>query len=130
MGVEIVTTRHTQSWLNRLTDVERARIVPVIEALERYGPDLPRRLSKPIKTSRHPEMRELRARIGNIRVLNARDRLGRAVLLASGDKTGDFTGWYRRQVPVADHAFDAHQRRLGKEPACLRPVTGAKAWAR
>jgi hypothetical protein len=130
MAVEIVTSRRTQSWLNRLTPVERGRIVPVIEALQRHGPDLPRRLSKPIKTSRHPGMRELRATVGNIRVLYARDRLGRAVLLAGGDKTGDWAGWYERQVPVADHEFDDHQRRLGKEPTCRRSLTGARAWAR
>jgi hypothetical protein len=45
---------------------------------------------------------------GNVRVLFAFDSQQRAVLLVGGDKTNDWTGWYRRNIKVADRLLDQH----------------------
>ena len=34
----------------------------------------------------------------------------RAVILLGGDKRGDWTGWYERNVPLADDLYDAYLR--------------------
>lgn len=65
--------------------------------------------------SRHPNMKELRPGStgrSEVRVLFAFDRLRSAILLVGGDKSGDWHGWYRRNVPIADDRFDQHQAGL------------------
>lgn len=44
-----------------------------------------------------------------IRVLFAFDRVRRAILLIGGDKSGDWSGWYDVNIPIADNRFDEHQ---------------------
>lgn len=44
-----------------------------------------------------------------IRVLFAFDRKRRAILLVGGDKSGDWSGWYEQNIPIADERFDQHQ---------------------
>jgi hypothetical protein len=44
-----------------------------------------------------------------IPVLFAFDRRRQANLLVGGDKSSDWRGWYRRNLPVADDRFDEHQ---------------------
>lgn len=38
-----------------------------------------------------------------------------AILLLGGDKSGDWTRWYRRSIPAADDLFDAHLHGLRKK---------------
>jgi len=38
-----------------------------------------------------------------------------AILLIGGDKTGEWSAWYQRMIPVADHLYDEHLETLGKE---------------
>jgi hypothetical protein len=57
-------------------------------------------------------MRELRSLGGNLRVLYAFHE-GRAVLLAGGDKTGNWKGWYKRNVKRADRRLDDYKRTRG-----------------
>jgi hypothetical protein len=54
------------------------------------------------------------ARRTEIRVLFAFDRQRKAILLVGGDKSGDWGGWYRRNVPIADDRFDEHQATLAR----------------
>jgi hypothetical protein len=58
-------------------------------------------------------MKELRA--GSMRALFAFDPLRRAIVLVGGDKHGDWTGWYERNIPLADDLIDAHLSALRKE---------------
>lgn len=51
-----------------------------------------------------------------IRVLFAFDPWSQAVLLVAGNKAGDWTGWYKTAIPVAEAAYDTwltseHRRR-------------------
>ncbi|WP_341539617.1 type II toxin-antitoxin system RelE/ParE family toxin [Tamaricihabitans halophyticus] len=31
-----------------------------------------------------------------------------AILLAAGDKSGDWKGWYQRNIPLADQRYSQH----------------------
>ena len=68
-----------------------------------------------IVESRHSNMKELRpGSTGRteIRVLFAFDLERRAVLLLGGDKSRDWRGWYRANVPIADDRLEEHQQQL------------------
>lgn len=108
-------TAEAQRWAGALQghDVERA--ATLFDALAEHGPALGGRLCKRIRHSRHHNMKELRSIGGNMRILFAFDRDRRAIVLVGGDKTGDWEGWYRRQIPLADRLFDAHLRDNGRE---------------
>ena len=130
MATGIDLSLQVRTWLAGLSAVDRTRIVPVIARLERHGPDLGRRLSKPIKSSQHRAMRELRATEGNQRILFAVDPNGRAQLLIGGDKTDRWRAWYDEHVPNADRAYTRHLRNLGKEGTWRSPRTGERTLGR
>jgi hypothetical protein len=50
-------------------------------------------------------------------VLFAFDRRRAAILLIGGVKSGEWSAWYDRMVPVADDLFDEHLRELESEGA-------------
>ncbi len=49
-----------------------------------------------------------------IRVLFAFDLARQALLLVGGDKSTDWDGWYKLNIPLADDRFDEHQAELQK----------------
>jgi hypothetical protein len=49
-----------------------------------------------------------------IRVLFAFDKDRQAVLLIGGDKSSNWSRWYRTNVPIADDRLDEHQTRIAK----------------
>jgi hypothetical protein len=38
-------------------------------------------------------------------------------MLIAGDKAGNGSKWYATHIPIADHLFTAHQKRLHREEA-------------
>ena len=44
-----------------------------------------------------------------VRVLFAFDKERKAILLVGGDKSDDWSSWYRANIPVADDRFGDHQ---------------------
>ena len=42
------------------------------------------------------------------RLLFAFDPERQAILLIAGDKAGDWRGWYKKNIPLADDLFDDH----------------------
>jgi len=102
-----------ERWLlEDLDDRGREQMVPCIDALEEHGPALGEPLVKRIRASKHHNMKELRSVGGNLRVLFAFDPERKAILLLGGDKTNDWTGWYRRNVPKAEKLYDKHLKRI------------------
>ena len=83
--------------------------------LELHGPTLGRPFVDSIQASRHRNLKELRPRRGNLRVLFAFDPRRMAILLLGGDKTGEWSEWYQRMVPLADDLYDEHLEALRKE---------------
>lgn len=76
--------------------------------------------------SRHSNMKELRpGSTGRsaIRVLFAFDPKRKAVLLVGGDKSGDWKGWYKKNIPIADDRFDEHLERTSRGTASGKKST-------
>ena len=60
-------------------------------------------------------------------MLFAFDLKRQAMLLVGGDKSGDWRGWYQRNIPIADERFDEHQRKLKRVgPASQRKSENKK----
>ncbi len=55
-----------------------------------------------------------------IRVLFAFDRKRRAILLLGGDKSDDWDGWYKENIPVADGRFEEHQAKFDGQQSTAR----------
>lgn len=87
-----------------------------VSLLEEHGPILARPHADGIKTSRHPNMKELRGKVRerHLRVLFAFDPRRIALLLIGGDKTGD-PQWYEKFVPIADDLFDRHLQEVNSK---------------
>jgi hypothetical protein len=47
-----------------------------------------------------------------VRVLFAFDLERQAILLVGGDKSDDWTGWYKVNISIADERFDEHQEKI------------------
>jgi hypothetical protein len=60
-------------------------------------------------------MKELRPRGGNTRILFAFDPRRVAILLHGGDKTGEWETWYDRAILTADQLYDTHLEQLREE---------------
>jgi hypothetical protein len=126
---EIVFTPEAEKWFMALGQRDAHRAAAALDELEGKGPGLGRPFVDSIKGSRHHNMKELRSIGGNLRALFAFDPHRRAVVLVGGDKTGNWAGWYERNVKRADALYDRHLREGGKEgsPSLARPRTGGQS---
>jgi hypothetical protein len=115
---EVEFTDEFEEWWHALSESEQGKVDARVRLLMERGPNLGFPFSSQVKTSRFPEMRELRAQAGGdpLRMLYAFDPRRTAILLVAGDKTGD-DRWYDTQVPVADRLFERHLRTIEKERA-------------
>lgn len=105
-------------WLASLDEGSREQVVAAIELLEEHGPQLGRPIVDTVTASRHKNMKELRpgsAGRSELRVLFAFDPTRLAIMLIAGDKAGNWSSWYRKNIPLADELFDVHIRRLRGE---------------
>lgn len=111
-----VVELHTSvdAWFEQLVkeDPETADLVEqAIDMLERTGPTLGRPLVDRIQRSDYHNMKELRppsAGSTEVRILFIFDPQRHAILLAAGDKAGDWKGWYERNIPLADQRYAEH----------------------
>lgn len=109
-----------QEWAQDLPQTDKEALLAAIRVLGSEGPTLGRPLVDTIAGSRHANMKELRpGSTGRteIRVLFAFDVERKAILLIGGDKSEDWSGWYKANIPVAEKRFDEHQERLRDERA-------------
>jgi hypothetical protein len=122
-------TPEAEAWYMGLNERDTHRIAAALDVLERTGPNLGREMVDSIKGSRYHNMKELRSVGGHLRALFAIDPQRHAVVLVGGDKQGDWKGWYKRNIPVADKRYERHLRSLGKEEPCptRTPRTGARS---
>jgi hypothetical protein len=112
---KVELTLEAEDWYMALDGEDAHRMAAAFDELERRGPVLGRPFVDSIKRSRHHNMKELRSVGGHLRALFAFDPRRRAVVLLGGDKSGDWKGWYARNIPVADKLYDRHLRSLGRE---------------
>jgi hypothetical protein len=103
------------TWADELQQADAEALLAAINVLRDIGPTLGRPLVDTVNGSRHSNMKELRpGSTGRteVRVLFAFDQQRKAILLLGGDKSDDWRGWYRRNIPIADNRFDEHQASL------------------
>ena len=105
---EVEYTEQFFGWWQQLSERQQRSIDFVVAHLQAEGPALGRPLVDTVTGSRHPNMKELRPRGGNIRILFAFDPRRMAILLIGGDKTGEWNAWYQRMIPIADDLYDEH----------------------
>ena len=112
---QVEFTKEAERWYKALDVKDTERITAAINRVQRTGPVLGRPFVDSIKGSRHHNMKEMRSSGGNLRALFAFDPDRCAVVLVGGDKTGDWKGWYKRNIARADRLYDQHLRAMGKE---------------
>jgi hypothetical protein len=81
---EVEYTDQFETWWLTLTEEEQERISAAVRLLGSHGPSLGRPSVDTITSSRHPNMKELRA--GTTRTLFAFDPRRAAILLLGGDE--------------------------------------------
>lgn len=115
---EVEVTDQFIAWFDELARDNADAVSAAIDELAARGPTLGRPLVDRIHSSRHQNMKELRA-IGvsnvELRVLFAFDPRRTAILLLGGNKTGQWNSWYVRAVSEADFLYDQHLKELEEE---------------
>jgi hypothetical protein len=113
---EIEYTHEFEEWWKTLSTEQQEAIDDRVMLLAEHGPALKRPVVGEIKSSRHPNMKELRASKGGaLRVLFAFDPRRHAILLLGGDKSGEWESWYESAIPVVDDLYDIHLQELRDE---------------
>jgi hypothetical protein len=120
---EILMTSQVESFLDELYESDRDthRLVnQAILVLERNGPAEGRPLVDSITASKLPNMKEMRppsAGRSEIRILFCFDPWRSAILLIAGDKSGQWTRWYRDAVPQAEDLYAEYLKEREREIA-------------
>ena len=123
MAWEISLHHEFEAWYLALckTDPETADLIEdAIDQLASEGPALGRPVADRVKTSSYHNMKELRppsAGTTEIRMLFAFDPRREAIVLVAGDKAGNWDGWYRKAIPLANQRFAEHLRALEAKEA-------------
>jgi len=113
---EIEFTDQFGDWWESLSEDQQEALDARVSLLAEGGPGLGRPLVDQVTSSRHTNMKELRASSdGALRVLFAFDPRRSAILLLGGDKSGQWADWYRVAVPIADELLDEHLAELRRE---------------
>ncbi|ADU05902.1 type II toxin-antitoxin system RelE/ParE family toxin [Micromonospora aurantiaca] len=121
MEWEILMTGQVEEFLDQLYVLDRDshRLVnQAILVLERNGPAEGRPLVDSITASRLSNLKELRppsAGRTEIRILFVFDPWRSAVLLVAGDKSGQWTRWYREAIPEAEQLYDTYLKERQEE---------------
>ena len=113
---EIEFTDEFENWWETLTSAQQEAIDDRVTLLAQRGPELRRPVVGDITSSRHPNMKELRASsAGALRVLFAFDPRRHAILLLGGDKSDQWDKWYTGAIAEADDLYDIHLDELRDE---------------
>jgi hypothetical protein len=121
MAWEISLHPEVEAWYLALckSDPQTADLVEdAVDQLAVEGPTLGRPLAGRVKGSAYHNMKELRppsAGTTAIRLLFAFDPRREAIFLVAGDKAGNWEGWYRVAIPLADRRFAEHLAQLEEE---------------
>lgn len=108
---EIRVTNEIHDWIRALDEGSRLQVVDAIDRLAEAGPGLGRPLVDKLEGSRIHNLKELRpgsAGRSEIRILFVFDPWRSAILLLGGDKSGDWSGWYRRTIPRAEELYEEY----------------------
>jgi hypothetical protein len=112
-------TRQVRNWLHALRvgdPVTRRLVAQAIDQLLDEGPKLGRPLVDRITGSRLHNLKELRpgsSGHSEVRILVIFDPVRNAVLLVAGDKSGQWTQWYRDAIPAAEALYEQYVKEQG-----------------
>jgi len=115
----LVMTRQVRDWLHALRagdPVTRRLVAQAIDQLLDEGPQLGRPLVDRITGSRLHNLKELRpgsSGHSEVRILFVFDPVRNAVLLVAGDKSGQWTQWYRQAIPAAEALYEQYKKEQG-----------------
>lgn len=112
---DIEYTNEFGDWFGGLDDEAREDVIAAVEMLETSGPILGRPFVDTLEGSRIINLKELRPRGGNLRILFAFDPRRSAILLVGGDKTGRWQAWYREMIPLAERLYEEYLEDLRRE---------------
>lgn len=113
---EVEVTDEFAEWWQHLTSDQQESVTDRVDLLAERGPDLGRPVVDRIQSSRHHNMKELRAAKGGaLRVLFMFDLRRQVILLLGGDKSGAWNDWYEWAVPLADDLYDEYLDELKRE---------------
>jgi hypothetical protein len=121
MEWEILMTTQVEEFLDELYAADRAShqlVNQAILVLERNGPGEGRPLVDTVTASRIANMKELRppsAGRSEIRILLVFDPWRSVILLVAGDKSGEWSRWYRTAIPQAEQLYDDYVAERRKE---------------
>jgi len=107
----VVAAPPVLAWFNQVifTDDQLANLATTaLLTLRENGPTLGRPFVDHIKGSKINNLKELRfgsSELGAFRVLFVFDPQRTAVLLASGDKSGQWSNWYARAIRIAEERY-------------------------
>ena len=108
MPWDVVATDEFAAWYDTLEALHADAIDARVELLATRGPTLGRPTVDRVEGSM-VHNQELRVSAGgHLRVLFAFDAHRHIVLLLGGDKTGEWSEWYRRAIPVAEALLSDH----------------------
>lgn len=108
-------TDQFKEWFFSLTDAEDKAVSEAINALSIQGPALGRPFVDTISGSTIGNLKELRPKRNDLRILFVFDPRRTAILLLGGSKTNDWQQWYIRNLPEAERLYDAYLMELRKE---------------
>ena len=113
---DVEVTDQFIEWWEELTGDQQDSVTDRVQLLADRGPALGRPVVDRVHTSRHHNMKELRAaKDGSLRVLFMFDPRRQVILLLGGDKSGEWNEWYEWAVPAADDLYDVYIGELREE---------------
>jgi hypothetical protein len=118
---EILITTQVEAFLDDLYEsdpVSHQLVNQAILVLERNGPAEGRPLVDTVMASRIANMKELRppsSGRSEVRILLVLDPWRSAVLLVAGDKSGQWSRWYRTAIPLAEQLYEDYLAEREKE---------------
>jgi hypothetical protein len=115
MTWEVEYTDQFEAWYRTLSEVSEAAVQVAVERLQQGGPGLGRPWVDTLHGTHSANLKELRPRGGNIRILFAFDPRRMAILLIGGDKTGRWQEWYAEMIPLAEALYADHLREIEEE---------------
>lgn len=116
MSHEVNFTDEFGDWWNGLSAAQQEDITARVDLLAEHGPLLRRPTVDRVASSAFHNMKELRCSSdGALRVLFAIDPRREIILLLGGDKTGEWSDWYERSIPIADALYTEYLRDLRRE---------------
>jgi len=105
---EVRVTEEFLAWVDGLDPRSKALVVDAVDRLADAGPSLGRPLVDRLVGSEIHDLKELRPGSSEIRVLFVFDPWRCAILLVGGDKSGNWSGWYRTAIPRAETLYAAY----------------------